>query len=65
MTNNPQKRIGIEGFGLKVVEMVSLQSSPNEFNIKYLTTKRGKLGHLLNVDEQVFRQQQEGFDSLL
>lgn len=55
MTNNPLKRSGIEGYGLTVVETVSIQASPNQFNAKYLATKRGKLGHLLsNVDELQF-----------
>lgn len=62
MTNNPSKRSGIEGYGLKVVEMVPLQTSPNAYNAKYLAAKRGKLGHLLseiNVEEP---EQTPGFD---
>ncbi|MEO0135299.1 MAG: GTP cyclohydrolase II, partial [candidate division WOR-3 bacterium] len=47
LTNNPRKIIGLEGFGLKVVERVPLIIKPNKRNIKYLETKRDKLGHLL------------------
>src|SRR6202048_3427418 len=47
MTNNPAKRSGLEGFGLEIVERVALESIPNAENIRYLRTKREKLGHLL------------------
>ena len=47
MTNNPKKVIGLEGYGLKIVEMVPLKSAPNRHNAKYLETKRLKMGHLL------------------
>ncbi|MEA3311419.1 MAG: bifunctional 3,4-dihydroxy-2-butanone-4-phosphate synthase/GTP cyclohydrolase II [candidate division WOR-3 bacterium] len=48
MTNNPAKRIGLEGYGLEVVERVPLIIQPNEHNRFYLETKRDKLGHLLD-----------------
>jgi len=48
MTNNPKKIIGLEGYGLKVVERVPMQISPNEKNIVYLKTKKKKLGHMLD-----------------
>jgi len=48
MTNNPKKIVGLEGYGLKVVERVSLEVKPHERNIAYLETKKKKLGHLLN-----------------
>ena len=48
MTNNPKKIVGLEGYGLKVVERVPMESKPNEKNIKYLKTKKNKLGHILN-----------------
>lgn len=48
MTNNPKKIVGLEGYGLKVVERVPMESSPNEKNIKYLKTKKNKMGHILN-----------------
>lgn len=47
ITNNPVKRAGIEGYGLKVSGRVPLEIPPNEINRKYLETKREKLGHLL------------------
>ncbi|MFP5299129.1 MAG: GTP cyclohydrolase II, partial [Actinomycetota bacterium] len=48
LTNNPTKRAGLEGYGLHIVERVPLQSVPNPENIRYLTTKKEKLGHLLD-----------------
>jgi 3,4-dihydroxy 2-butanone 4-phosphate synthase/GTP cyclohydrolase II len=48
MTNNPKKIVGLEGYGLKVVERVPMESKPHEKNIKYLKTKKKKLGHILN-----------------
>jgi 3,4-dihydroxy 2-butanone 4-phosphate synthase/GTP cyclohydrolase II len=48
LTNNPRKVIGIEGYGLKIVERVPIQIPPGEFNREYLQTKREKLGHLLD-----------------
>lgn len=47
LTNNPAKYGGLEGFGLNIVERVSLQSSPTQHNIDYLRTKRERMGHLL------------------
>ena len=49
ITNNPKKIIGIEGYGLKVVERIPTEVVPRPENIKYLETKRDKLGHLLKV----------------
>jgi 3,4-dihydroxy 2-butanone 4-phosphate synthase/GTP cyclohydrolase II len=47
MTNNPAKRGGLEGFGLEIVDRVALESVPNPENIRYLITKRERMGHLL------------------
>ncbi len=47
LTNNPKKVIGLEGYGLKIVEVVPIKSVPNKHNRKYLETKRVKMGHLL------------------
>lgn len=47
MTNNPKKIIGLEGYGLKVVERVPIEINPNEKNITYLKTKKKKMGHML------------------
>lgn len=51
LTNNPRKVIGLEGYGLQVVETVPILAKPNPRNVKYLETKRKKMGHLLKVDE--------------
>lgn len=45
MSNNPKKRAGLLGYGLEVVETVSIEIKPNIHNEKYLTTKRDKMGH--------------------
>lgn len=45
LTNNPRKRVGLEGYGLTVVEEVSLAAEPNQHNIRYLRTKRDRMGH--------------------
>jgi 3,4-dihydroxy 2-butanone 4-phosphate synthase/GTP cyclohydrolase II len=47
MTNNPKKIVGLEGYGLKVVERVPVEISPHERNLVYLKTKKKKMGHLL------------------
>ena len=47
MTNNPRKLVGLEGYGLEIVERVPLLASPTQDNLGYLRTKRDKLGHLL------------------
>jgi 3,4-dihydroxy 2-butanone 4-phosphate synthase / GTP cyclohydrolase II len=47
LTNNPKKRVGLDGYGLKIVETLPIQIPPNEVNRQYLKTKREKLGHLL------------------
>ena len=49
MTNNPRKIVGLEGYGLEVVERVPIEIPPNAHDERYLRTKRDKLGHLLNV----------------
>ena len=48
MTNNPRKIVGLEGYSLKVVERTSIETCPHEKNIKYLSTKKKKLGHILD-----------------
>jgi len=47
MTNNPKKLTSLSGYGLEIVERVPIETRPNEFNRRYLETKRTKLGHLL------------------
>ena len=48
MTNNPIKRKGLEGFGLEVVENVAIEVEPNEFNHRYMETKKNRMGHDLH-----------------
>jgi len=48
LTNNPRKRVGLEGYGLQVVERVPIEVPANPDNQRYLSTKRDKLGHLLS-----------------
>ena len=51
LTNNPKKLVGVQGYGLEVVEQVPIQVEPNEFNRCYLECKKLKMGHLLNLTE--------------
>jgi len=48
MTNNPVKRVGLEGFGLEIVENVPIEVEPNEYNEAYMRTKKERMGHKLN-----------------
>jgi 3,4-dihydroxy 2-butanone 4-phosphate synthase/GTP cyclohydrolase II len=50
LTNNPKKMVGLDGYGLRIVEQVSIEVAPNEFNKCYLECKKLKMGHMLNVD---------------
>jgi len=50
MTNNPKKMVGLEGYGLSIVEQVPIEVEANEFNRCYLECKKLKMGHLLNID---------------
>ena len=54
ITNNPVKRAGLEGYGLKIVENVPLRIKPNPYNKKYLETKQKRMGHFLElvIDKQ-------------
>ena len=49
ITNNPVKRAGLEGYGMKIVETIHLEVPANEHNQFYLETKRDKMGHFLNI----------------
>jgi 3,4-dihydroxy 2-butanone 4-phosphate synthase/GTP cyclohydrolase II len=53
LTNNPRKVVGVEGYGLRVVETLPLIVSPNPINLRYLETKQRKLGHLLELEKMV------------
>jgi 3,4-dihydroxy 2-butanone 4-phosphate synthase / GTP cyclohydrolase II len=50
LTNNPRKRLGLEGYGLEMVERVPIIAEPNEFNARYLQIKAEKLGHRFDDD---------------
>ncbi len=50
ITNNPKKMVGLEGYGLSVVEQIATDVKPNEYNRCYLECKKLKMGHLLNID---------------
>ncbi len=52
MTNNPSKYGGIEGYGLEIIDRVSLATEPTHENIAYLRAKQKKLGHLLEIDDE-------------
>ena len=49
MTNNPRKFIGLAGYGLEIVDRVPVEIPPNQTNLKYLKTKKEKLGHILDM----------------
>ena len=51
MTNNPKKLIGLEGYGMKIVETVPIIITPNPYNLHYLETKQKKLGHMLKLPD--------------
>jgi 3,4-dihydroxy 2-butanone 4-phosphate synthase/GTP cyclohydrolase II len=50
ITNNPKKMVGLEGYGLSVIEQIATDIKPNEYNRCYLECKKLKMGHLLNID---------------
>lgn len=49
LTNNPTKRVGLEAYGLEIVENVPIEVTPNEYDYRYLKTKQDKMGHLLHL----------------
>jgi 3,4-dihydroxy 2-butanone 4-phosphate synthase/GTP cyclohydrolase II len=51
LTNNPRKIVGLEGYGLEVSERVPISTPPNADNLRYLTTKKRRLGHLLDLGD--------------
>jgi 3,4-dihydroxy 2-butanone 4-phosphate synthase/GTP cyclohydrolase II len=51
MTNNPVKRVGLEAYGLEIVENVPVETTPNQYNMRYLKTKKDRMGHLLHLNK--------------
>ncbi|MBQ8486764.1 MAG: bifunctional 3,4-dihydroxy-2-butanone-4-phosphate synthase/GTP cyclohydrolase II [Prevotella sp.] len=49
MTNNPVKRVGLEAYGLEIVENVPIEVTPNQYNLRYLQTKQQRMGHWLHL----------------
>ena len=59
MTNNPKKIKGLEGFGLKIVERVSIEMPPQCENVAYLATKKAKMGHILHHQDLRFEEEEK------
>jgi 3,4-dihydroxy 2-butanone 4-phosphate synthase/GTP cyclohydrolase II len=64
LTNNPKKIVGLEGYGLEVLDQIPIEQAPGEHNRAYLQTKRDKLGHMLHhqglpLDEEMFSQERQ------
>lgn len=59
MTNNPKKIKGLEGYGLKIVERVSIEMPPQCENVAYLSTKKAKMGHILHHQDLRFEEEEE------
>lgn len=51
ITNNPVKRIGLEGYGLEVVDNVGIEIAPNRYNLRYMLTKQHRMGHTLHMND--------------
>jgi 3,4-dihydroxy 2-butanone 4-phosphate synthase/GTP cyclohydrolase II len=49
LTNNPKKVVGLEGYGMTIVERIPIEMQPNKANVRYLKTKKEKMGHLLKI----------------
>ena len=50
LTNNPKKMVGLQGYGLSILEQVPIEMTPNQYNEKYLSCKKMKMGHLLHLN---------------
>lgn len=50
MTNNPVKRVGLEAYGLEIVENIPIEVTPNKYNYRYLKTKKERMGHTLHLE---------------
>ena len=63
LTNNPRKVVGLEGYGLTIVERVGIEIEPTDRNRRYLTTKKEKLGHLLGLESCAVGSKGRGSDT--
>ena len=52
ITNNPVKRIGLESYGLRITDNISIEIEPNTYNSRYLHTKAERMGHTLHFDKE-------------
>ena len=50
ITNNPTKRVGLEAYGLEIVENVPIEIAPTKYDYKYLKTKKDRMGHTLSLE---------------
>jgi 3,4-dihydroxy 2-butanone 4-phosphate synthase/GTP cyclohydrolase II len=50
LTNNPKKMVGLEGYGLSIIEQIPIEVEANEYNRCYLECKKLKMGHILQLD---------------
>ena len=50
LTNNPTKRVGLEAYGLEIVENVPIEIEPTPYDYKYLKTKKDRMGHTLHIE---------------
>lgn len=60
LTNNPKKIVGLEGYGLSVVDRVPIEMDPSDDNLEYLRTKRDKMGHVLHHQDLRFEEEGDG-----
>ena len=51
MTNNPSKRVGLDGYGLEISKVTPIEIKPNKHNVRYMNTKKEKMGHILKMLE--------------
>lgn len=51
LTNNPVKRVGLEAYGLEIIENVPIETTPNSYNERYLRTKKERMGHMLHFNK--------------
>ena len=49
MANNPVKRVGLEAYGIEIVENVPIEVTPNKYDFRYLQTKKDRMGHTLHL----------------